>query len=63
MCQIATFITHTLYSLRRNSIFPFSLNQLGPKLHSKFCGRNPEIWESLNLGKRPIVRVFFKRWF
>ena len=55
MCQIAAFITHSWYSLRRNSIFPFSLNQLRPKLHSKFCGCNPEMWESLNLGKRPIV--------
>ena len=36
-----------------NGIFLFSLNQLRPKLHSKFYERNPEMWESPNLGKKP----------
>ena len=35
-------------------IFLFSLNQLGPKWHSKFYERNPELWESPNLERHPI---------
>ena len=33
----------------------FFLNQVRPKLHSKFYERNEEMWESPNLGKRPIA--------
>ena len=55
MCQITTSITKKLYNLWSNVIFfSFSPNQLKPKLHSKLCGRNPEMWKSPNLGKRPI---------
>ena len=43
-----------LKNVWRNRIFPFSLNQLRPKLHSKYYGRNPEMRESPNLGKHPI---------
>ena len=40
-----------LYNLwRKKGHFPFSLNQLRPKLHSIFRGRNPGMWESPNLG-------------
>ena len=38
----------------KNCIFLFSQNQLRPKLHSKFCGRNLETRESPNLRKYPI---------
>ena len=38
----------------KNCIFLFSLNQLRPKLHSKFCGRNLQTRESPNLRKYPI---------
>ena len=39
------------YNLWRNGTFPFSLNQLWPNWRSTFCWRNPEMWESPNLGK------------
>ena len=39
----------------KNCIFLFSLNQLRPKLHTKFFGRNLETRESPNLRKYPIV--------
>ena len=41
-------------------IFLFSLNQLRPKLHSKFCGHNLETRESPNLQKYPI---HFRSWW
>ena len=49
-------IISTIYG--ENCIFLFSLNQLRPKVHSKLYERNPEMWESPNLGKRPIPGVF-----
>ena len=43
-----------------NCIFLFSLDQLRPKLHSKFCGRNLEMRESPNLRKYTIVNCWKK---
>ena len=59
MSQITTFITKKQYHLWRKLHFLFSLNQLWPKLHSKFCGRNLETRESPNLGKYPIQQQIF----
>ena len=42
---------------RENCIFLFSLNQLRPKWHSKFRGRNLETRESPNLRKYPILQI------
>ena len=58
MCQITTFIFYYQKSstiCAENCIFLFSLNQLRPKLDSKFCGRNLETRESPNHRKYPIL--------
>ena len=55
--KLLLFLPNSSTICGKNGIFMFFLNQLRPKLHSKFCGRNLETRESPNLRKHPITNL------